>query len=69
MTFFTHDQAIKAITFQYPTLKHGIDYLVVMKVQSGRGPVIPLEDAQIAWWDATETHPTIESLENTIFNQ
>ena len=63
MTFFTHNQAIKAVTFMHPALKHGKDYMVVMEVQPGRAnPSIPVADAMIAWWDAPDTEPTIAAL-------
>lgn len=59
--FFIHDEAIKAITFLYPNLKHGIDYMVLMGIEEGR-KWIPASDAWIEWWDAEEPQPSIEYL-------
>jgi len=65
MTFFTHDQAIKAITFQHPVLVHGKDYMVIMEIEPGRAnPSIPKGDAIIQWWDATEPQPSITDLKS-----
>lgn len=59
--FFIHDEAVKAIKFLHPELKHGTDYLVLMGIEEGR-QWIPASDAWIEWWDAQETQPSIEYL-------
>jgi hypothetical protein len=65
--FFIHDEAIKAITFLHPNLKHGSDYLVLMGLEENR-KWIPASDAWIEWWDAEEVQPTIEYLKQVFID-
>jgi hypothetical protein len=62
MSFFTHEQAIKAITFLYPQVKHGWDYRCVMEV-ADTPKFIPLSDAWLEAWTAEGIEqPSIEYL-------
>jgi len=62
MSFFTHDQAVKTITFLYPSVKHGWDYRCLMEV-ADTPKFIPLSDAWIEAWTAEGIEqPSIEYL-------
>jgi hypothetical protein len=62
MSFFTHDQAVKAITFLYPEVKHGLDYRCLMQV-ADTPKFIPMSDAWIEGWTAEGIEqPSIEYL-------
>jgi len=62
MSFFTHDQAVKAITFLYPEVKHGWDYRCLMEV-ADTPKFIPMSDAWIEAWTAEGIEqPSIEYL-------
>ena len=55
MSFFTHDQIVKTITFLYPNLKSNWDYRSVMSVADSP-KFIPLSDGWIEAW-------TVEGIE------
>jgi hypothetical protein len=62
MSFFTHDQAVKAITFLYPHLKSHWDYRCLMEI-ADTPKFIPLSDAWIEGWTAEGIEqPSIEYL-------
>jgi hypothetical protein len=60
-TFFTHDEAIKAITFLYPDLVHGLDYMVLINLEQ-KLRWTPASDAWIDRWENENPQPTIEAL-------
>jgi hypothetical protein len=62
MAFFTHDQAVKAITFLYPNIQNNWDYRCLMEVANSP-KFIPLSDAWIESWTAEGIEqPSIEYL-------
>jgi hypothetical protein len=62
MTFFTHDQVVKTVSFLYPGVKNGWDYRALMEVADSP-KFIPMSDAWIEAWTAEGiAQPSIEYL-------
>lgn len=62
MSFFVHDQVVKAVTFLYPHLKCHWDYRCLMEV-ADTPKFIPCSDAWIEGWTAEGIEqPSIEYL-------
>jgi hypothetical protein len=62
MNFFTHNQAVKAISFLYPEVKDGIHYRCLMYV-ADNPEFIPMSDAWVENWTAEGVEqPSIEYL-------
>jgi hypothetical protein len=65
--FFTHDNAIKAITYLYPNLVHGLDYLVLMGLEE-KLKWTPASDSWIDRWENENPQPTIDELKKVYYD-
>jgi hypothetical protein len=62
MTFFTHDQVVKTVSFLYPDVKNGWDYRALMEVADSP-KFIPMSNAWIeAWTVEGISQPSIDYL-------
>jgi len=59
MSFFIHDDAVKALRFLHPELQNGVHYTVFMGVERDGTPA---SDAWIELWASDVPQPSIEAL-------